>query len=73
MRSRSERIQDRASFLTPPYEEPAVLLAHAIVELCHTVDDASERIAEAQGETRRAIDQLSDDLGKHLKQSALAR
>jgi hypothetical protein len=63
MRSRSDRIQDRASFLTPPFEEPAVMLAHAILELCHTVDDASERLTDA-------IDELRKDIGTQLYQFA---
>ena len=59
MRTRAQRIQDRASFLTKPYEEPAVMLAHAISELCYSIDDVGERIVEAHNETRKAIDQLS--------------
>ena len=47
MRTRAQRIQDRASFLTKPYEEPAVMLTHAISELCYSIDDVGERIAEA--------------------------
>jgi hypothetical protein len=46
MRNRTDRERDRAAFLTPPYEtEPNVLLAHAIRELCYTIEDAAELIA----------------------------
>ena len=72
MRTRAQRIQDRASFLTKPYEEPAVMLAHAISELCYSIDDMGERIAEAHDETRKAIDQLSAAIGKQLKEAARA-
>jgi hypothetical protein len=68
MRTRTERAQDRAAFLTPPYEEPAVMLAHAIAELCLTIDDASERIAL---DIARQIAESSDDVGRHLKQTTL--
>jgi hypothetical protein len=64
MRTPNQRAQDRAAFLTPPYEEPAVMLAHAIAELCRTLDEASEEITEAQDDTRRAIDQLKVTLVK---------
>lgn len=72
MRTRAQRIQDRASFLTKPYEEPAVMLTHAISELCYTIDDASAQIAEAHEETRKAIDQLSAAIDKQLKEVARA-
>ena len=55
MRNRNDRIRDRASFLTPPYEEPAVMIAQAIAELCRTVTEA--------------VDELRDDIEQLAKQS----
>lgn len=52
MRNRTDRDRDRASFLTPPFEEPPVMLAHAIRELCFTIDDAAELIVSALEVTR---------------------
>jgi hypothetical protein len=55
MRNRNDRIRDRASFLTPPYEEPAVMIAQAIAELCRTVTEA--------------VDELRDDIEQLERQS----
>ena len=66
MRTRAQRIEDRASILTGLNEEPAVMLAQAVSELCYSIDDVGERIDEAHEETRKAIDQLSADIDKHL-------
>lgn len=61
MRTRSERVRDRASMLTPPYEEPAVMIAHAIIELCWTVDDAAERLRAELDQLRLAVDRYANE------------
>jgi hypothetical protein len=50
-----------------------VTVVEAILELCRTLDEASTRIAAAHNETARAIDLMSDDVGRQLKQSTLVR
>lgn len=52
MRSHMHRDRDRASFVTPPYDEPAVMLAYAILELCHTIDDAAGVVAQSLNQTK---------------------
>jgi hypothetical protein len=72
MRTRTERMDERRDVMAGANDQD-VALCHALMELCRTIDDASERIAEAHDETRKAIDQMSDDVGRHLKQTTLVR
>jgi hypothetical protein len=48
-------------------------IVQAILELCATVDDASERTAEAYDETRQAIERMGDAVERLLKQSTFVR
>ena len=75
MRTRTQRIQDRASTRPILMQEPAVMLTHAtiveaVLELCRSLDDTAERLEAASEETRKAVERLSDDFGKHLKSEA---
>ena len=45
-------------------------LSRPFLELCRSLDDTAERLEAASEETRKAVEQLSDDLGKHLKPEA---
>jgi hypothetical protein len=45
----------------------------ALLELCRRIEEASERIADAHGETTLAIDGLSEGLARQLKQVVTAR
>jgi hypothetical protein len=72
MRTRTERIEARRDVMEGVGDHD-VTLCQALIEVCRTIDDASERIADAHDETRKAIDQLTDDLAKHLKDATLVR
>jgi predicted transcriptional regulator len=49
-----------------------VTVCQAIMELCRTLDDVAERLETSTDETRKAIDQLSDEVGKAVKAAARA-
>jgi hypoxanthine-guanine phosphoribosyltransferase len=72
MRTRSERMEARRDVMSG-VDDRDVTLCQAILELCSTLDDVAERIAEQNDETRKAIDGLRDDLGRHAKQAAAAQ
>lgn len=72
MRTRTERQEARREIMHGVNDNDTTLV-EAIMELCRTIDDASERLADAHDETRKAIDALSDDVGKQLKQTTLVR
>ena len=71
MRTRSERMAARHDVMEGANDHD-VTLCQAIMELCRTLDDVADRLELANDETRKAIDQLSDDLGKHVKAAARA-
>lgn len=71
MRTRTERMEARRDVMQGVNDHD-VTVCQAILELCRTLDDAAERLAETNDETRKAIDQLSDDLGRRLKQATAA-
>jgi hypothetical protein len=72
MRTRTERSEARRDVMSG-VDDRDVTLCQAILELCSTIDDASERIAEAHDETRKALDQLADDIGRYLKHTTVVR
>jgi hypothetical protein len=72
MRTRTERTEDRRDVMAGVNDHD-VTLCQVLLELCSTIDDASERIAAAHDETRKSLDQLADDLGRHLKQTTVVR
>jgi hypothetical protein len=72
MRSRTERMEARHDVMEGVGDHD-VTLVQALMEVCRTIDDAAERIAEAHEETRKSIDQMSDDMGRHMKQTTLVR
>jgi predicted transcriptional regulator len=49
-----------------------VTVCQAIMELCRTLDDVAERLETSTDETRKAIDHLSDEVGKAVKAAARA-
>lgn len=71
MRTRTERMEARRDVMQGVNDHD-VTVCQAILELCRTLDDAAEQLAETNDETRKAIDQLSDDLGRRLKQATAA-
>jgi hypothetical protein len=72
MRTRSQRIDARADAMDGVNDRDATIV-QAILELCATIDDASERVAEAHDETRQAIERMSDAVERLLKQSTFVR
>ena len=64
MRTRAERIEARRDVMEG-VGDTDVTVVQAILELCATIDDASERIADAQDETRKAIDQFNADVSRN--------
>lgn len=72
MRTRTERMEARHDVMEGVSDRD-VTIVQALLELCRTIDDASERIAEAHDETRKAIDAMSDGIGRQLKQTTLVR
>ena len=55
MRSRNERMRDRAAILAHPVEDRGLAIAQALIELAHSVDDASERVTDAIDELRKDL------------------
>ena len=72
MRTPSQRQEARRDIMTAVNDHD-VTLCEALMELATTIDEASQRIADAHRETARAIDLMSDDVGRQLKQSTLVR
>lgn len=72
MRTRTERTEARRDVMDGVGDHD-VTLCQAIMELCRTLDDVAERLAAANDETRKALDQLSDDLGKTLRHATVVR
>ena len=72
MRTRTERSEARRDVMNG-VDDRDVTLCQAMMELCRTLDDVAERLAESNDETRKALDQLADDLGRHLRQATVVR
>jgi hypothetical protein len=72
MRTRTERSEARRDVMNG-VDDRDVTLCQAIMELCRTLDDVAERLAESNDETRKSLDQLADDLGRHLRQTTVVR
>jgi hypothetical protein len=72
MRTRTERGEARRDVMNG-VDDRDVTLCQAMMELCRTLDDVAERLAESNDETRKALDQLADDLGRHLRQTTVVR
>jgi hypothetical protein len=72
MRTRTERSEARRDVMNG-VDDRDVTLCQAMMELCRTLDDVAERLAESNDETRKALDQLADDLGRHLRQTTVVR
>jgi hypothetical protein len=72
MRTRTERSEARRDVMNG-VDDHDVTLCQAIMELCRTLDDVAERLAESNDETRKSLDQLADDLGRHLRQTTVVR
>jgi len=66
MRTRTQRMEARRDVMSG-VDDRDVTLVQAILELCSTLDDVAERLADSNDETRKSLDQLSDDLGRALK------
>jgi hypothetical protein len=71
MRTRTERMEDRRDVMEGVADHD-VTLCQALIEVCRTIDDASERIADAHNETRLALERMSDAVERQLKQTAEA-
>jgi hypothetical protein len=72
MRTRPERMEDRRDVMAGANDQD-VAICQALMELCRTVDDAVERIADAHDEIRKVIEAMSDAVNRQLKQSTLVR
>jgi hypothetical protein len=59
MRTRTQRLDARRDVMEGVGDHD-VTIVQALMEVCRTIDDASERIAEAYDNTRQAIDQNDD-------------
>jgi hypothetical protein len=71
MRTRAERMEARRDVMQG-VDDRDVTVCQAIMELCRTLDDVAERLETSTDETRKAIDQLSDEVGKAVKAAARA-
>jgi predicted transcriptional regulator len=69
MRTRAERMEARRDVMQG-VDDRDVTVCQAIMELCRTLDDVAERLETSTDETRKAIDQLSDEVGKAVKAAA---
>ena len=69
MRTRTQRQEARREIMQGVSDHDTTLV-EAIIELCDTLDDVAERLADASDETRKSVERLSDDLTKQLKQEA---
>jgi|HubBroStandDraft_6_1064221.scaffolds.fasta_scaffold498310_3 hypothetical protein len=72
MRTPSQRADARREIMAGVNDHDTTL-CEALMELATTIDEASQRIADAHRETARAIDAMTDDVGKQLKQTTLVR
>ncbi len=72
MRTRTERLEARADIMEGANDHD-VTLCQALMEVCRTIEEASERIAAAHDETRLAIDGLADRIAKQFSGALLAR
>ena len=68
MRTRTERMEARREVMHGVNDHDTTTV-EAILELCATLDDLGERLAESNDEVRKSLDQMSD-LGRHMKQAA---
>jgi hypothetical protein len=66
MRTPSQRLADRREVMQGVNDSDATI-CEAILELCRTLDDASERAVEAQVDLRQTIEQLSADLKEAVR------
>jgi hypoxanthine-guanine phosphoribosyltransferase len=71
MRTRAERMEARRDVMQG-VDDRDVTVCQAIMELCRTLDDVAERLETSTDETRKAIVQLSDEVGKAVKAAARA-
>jgi hypothetical protein len=69
MRTRTQRQEARREIMKGVNDHDTTLV-EAILELCDTLDDVAERLADASDETRKSVERLSDDPTKHWKQEA---
>jgi hypothetical protein len=69
MRTRTQRQEARREIMKGVNDHDTTLV-EAILELCDTLDDVAERLADASDETRKSVERLSDDLTKHWKREA---
>lgn len=71
MRTRTQRLDARREIMGGVNDHDTTLV-EAMMELCATLDDLGERVAESSDETRKAVDQLAADVGWLLKQTKQA-
>jgi hypothetical protein len=69
MRTRTERLEARHDLMEGTGDHD-VTIVQALVEVCRTIDDNAERLAESHDELRKAIEQLGSDLDKVLRQAS---
>ena len=69
MRTRTQREEARREIMQGVNDADATIV-EAVLELCRSLDDTAERLEAASEETRKAVERLSDDFGKHLKSEA---
>jgi hypothetical protein len=72
MRTKSERDYALVE-IEKAVKDDDVMMVRVLLELCRRIEEASERIADAHGETTLAIDSLSESLARQLKQVVTAR
>jgi hypothetical protein len=69
MRTRTQREEARREIMQGVNDADSTIV-EAVLELCRSLDDTAERLEAASEETRKAVERLSDDFGKHLKSEA---
>jgi hypothetical protein len=65
MRTRTERMKARQEVMTGVNDHDTTIV-EAIMELCATLDDLGERLAESSDESRKSLDAVSDLLATAL-------
>ena len=69
MRTRTQREEARHEIMQGVNDADSTIV-EAVLELCRSLDDTAERLEAASEETRKAVERLSDDFGRHLKSEA---
>lgn len=72
MRTPTERMEARRDVMAGTNDHD-VTIAQAILELCTTIEEASERIAAAHGETARSIDAMNDFIDQRAPRVTVVR